>query len=494
VIPTVVMLIPPITLGSPLLLLLLLPPLRSVQSQAILANLLSQHREVKHHRSWRSPEEAGDCNELPPARIWSSADQVPSGGSIGPVPVLPLSGEPPQFALVGRSYHGLKQVKQVMSSLVCFFAVVPQHIMEVVIVLDSGHDGELLAKCILEQAQKHGFGALRVALEAKPYIELESPGSMFVGALEGSKGKDRSQYSNFIADRYTKAPIIGFIDAEVCFQMPLLPEYIVSDRCLKGGGGSSGGVAIANCTRGAGERHVHNFAEGGGSSWGNDDWFLNTTTAVDVMYPDRMPIFVWAEDLKSLRSYVTSQPGRHRCFDARFGELTNQPKRAGFVHPNHRRGKPRTGFSQFNIITNYMLYFHPEKYFFHMPTSDRRPFLKRLSTGLKRLHASGGGGGADFATRLAFISDSSVSAPGDDPVPCVGRNGVPLAHTLRYSCCHVYPQLRCANLSGVEWERERTLGYNPTEGEVYLNPRWTDQVRSRRPQRKNISRPKSVNE
>ena len=269
-------------------------------TQSILANLLIPHREVEHHRSWKRLDEQverPDCNELPPARIWSSPDQVPSGGSIGPVPTLPLSGEPPKFALVARSYHGRRQVTQIISSLVCLFATVPQHIMEVVIVLDSGPDdnGKFLAKCMLEEARKHGFGALRVALEAKPPTELETPGSMFVGALEGSKGKDRSQYSNFIADRYTSAPIIGMFDAEVCFQVPLLPEYIVGGRCLR-----SSDVAIANCTRGSGD-HLYNFAEGGGSSWGNDDWFLNMSTALDVMYPDRMPMYVWAEDLRALR-------------------------------------------------------------------------------------------------------------------------------------------------------------------------------------------------
>ena len=123
---------------------------------------------------------------------------------------------------------------------------------------------------------------------------------------------------------------------------------------------------------------------------------------------------------------------------------------------------------------NYMLYFHPEKYYFHMPTVDRTSFGKRLKSGLRKMAAQGLV--SDLSSRLKFTLESSISNPSDEPVPCVGRNGVSLAYTLRYSCCRVFPQLACPD--SVEWERERTLGYNPTEGSGNLNPHWADQVSS----------------
>jgi len=40
-------------------------------------------------------------------------------------------------------------------------------------------------------------------------MEAAKPGAMFAGKLEGVAGKDRSQYANFIADRYTNVRFLG---------------------------------------------------------------------------------------------------------------------------------------------------------------------------------------------------------------------------------------------------------------------------------------------
>lgn len=50
---------------------------------------------------------------------------------------------------------------------------------------------------------------------------------MFTGKLEGNAGKNRSQRSNFLFDKYALAPIIGNFDAEVCFVAPVVPRYFV---------------------------------------------------------------------------------------------------------------------------------------------------------------------------------------------------------------------------------------------------------------------------
>jgi len=153
------------------------------------------------------------CDELPPARIWSHSEQVPFGGSAGPL------SPAPRMTLLTRTFHGAKQVAQLESALLCAFAMVPPGEVDVVVVLDDGPGGETLARCLLELAESFQFPGLRVALEPLPAIESRAPGTMFAGKLEGSAGKDRSQYSNFLADRYTAAPVVGFFDAEVCFQV-----------------------------------------------------------------------------------------------------------------------------------------------------------------------------------------------------------------------------------------------------------------------------------
>ena len=68
---------------------------------------------------------------------------------------------------------------------------------------------------------------------------------------------------------------------------------------------------------------------------------------------------------------------------------------------------------------NYMLYFHPEKYYFHMPTVDRTSFGKRLKSGLRKMAAQGLV--SDLSSRLKFTLESSISNPSDEPVPCVAR-------------------------------------------------------------------------
>lgn len=56
---------------------------------------------------------------------------------------------------------------------------------------------------------RYNFTGLRVALDPLPAMEAAKPGAMFAGKLEGVAGKDRSQYANFIADRYTNVRFLG---------------------------------------------------------------------------------------------------------------------------------------------------------------------------------------------------------------------------------------------------------------------------------------------
>jgi len=198
----------------------------------------------------------GQCDLLPPARIWSHSTQVPDGGSLGPMTPAP------QISLMTRTFHGERQVGQLGKALICLMAMVPSHEMDMIIVLDAGPKGEELAKCLLKIAEGYGFTGLRVALEPMPAAETFEDRAMFFGKLEGPPGKDRSQYSNFVADRYTNAPVLGMFDAETCFQVPVLPEFVIRDPGL-----------------GDGSKRIHNFIEAGGSSWGVDDRIIGNAAS-----------------------------------------------------------------------------------------------------------------------------------------------------------------------------------------------------------------------
>jgi hypothetical protein len=248
----------------------------------------------------------------------------------------------------------------------------------------------------------------------------------FFGKLEGGAGKDRSQYSNFIADRYTNAPIIGFIDAEVCFQMPILPSMVVS----RDGEGTA--------------RQLNNFALGGGSAWGVDNRMLGVTTVLDVMWPDRMPIFFWRKHLASLREHLAARWGRWGsrredeggCFDEAFANMTHGGSGMGFVHPSAHK-KARWGFSQFNIMANYMFYHQPSSYRWHIGTNNTAPMDSRLKHTLGLAEAS--------IPRYAYSYFDVKGLPGTletyrqaisrEPTVAVGRNGVMWQHTLKYTCC-----------------------------------------------------------
>ena len=53
--------------------------------------------------NYRHPQ--GQCDSLPPARVWSQSSEVPEGGSIGPV--IPA----PKISIIARTFHGKSQVE-----------------------------------------------------------------------------------------------------------------------------------------------------------------------------------------------------------------------------------------------------------------------------------------------------------------------------------------------------------------------------------------------
>jgi len=76
------------------------------------------------------------------------------------------------------------------------------------------------------------------------------------------------------------------------------------------------------------------------------------------MWPDRMPIFFHTADVRAARHHLGDLwGGPGRCFDVAFANVTHGKGGRGFMH---RAGKPRWGYSQFNILMNYMFLYRPE--------------------------------------------------------------------------------------------------------------------------------------
>jgi hypothetical protein len=80
---------------------------------------------------------------------------------------------------MARTFNGKRPVSQMSEALICAFSNMgaPEE-MDLIIVLDDGPDGEKLAKCLLQVAEKYSYTGLRVALEELPAMERHAAKSM----------------------------------------------------------------------------------------------------------------------------------------------------------------------------------------------------------------------------------------------------------------------------------------------------------------------------
>merc|ERR1739848_533471 len=186
--------------------------------------------------------------------------------------------------------------------------------------------GECLDRIISNYRDKEVHPSVRIEYEPLPSESEE----MFRGKLEGNRGKDRSQWSNFWADNYTNASIIGFMDGEVCIHTPLLLEQVLTND-----------MRLINAA----------FV---GDHWGVDAVVLAgemnhditmSKTPLDVMWTNRFPIWFLRSSLSIVRDMIRERFGRER-FNGAFAELTNIVPTFGFYNL-------RKGFCQFNLLLNH---------------------------------------------------------------------------------------------------------------------------------------------
>jgi hypothetical protein len=145
---------------------------------------------------------------------------------------------------------------------------------------------------------------------------------------------------------------------QVCFGAPVTPSYFIR-------GGRIQGISMVRFPR--------------GDHWGVDNWAMKLSTPLDVMWRNTFPILMWREDLIAVRLHLaqrffgesaslewyTGPDASCRFandFDAAYSKITG----ATAALPPTNNDLWREGFSQFNIMMNYVLHRHPEKYTFYV--------------------------------------------------------------------------------------------------------------------------------
>lgn len=328
------------------------------------------------------------------------------------------------FALVTRSFHG--RGKQLLRAMPCLAGGVPAHIAEIIVVLDDDPKDAFFAACVEAAAAANNI-SVRVMLEAMPPRAEE----MFLPRLEGPAGKARTQWSNFYADRLTRSRIIGFFDAEVCLQAPILRPAVLSPT-----------------------GQLRNTAFADGDAWGLDAVALGFDTPLDAMWTNRFPIWVWRSDLSLLRQHIarTLAPGLGNytsddAFDLAFAHLSAMPETPG-AHAL------RTGYSQFNIMMNFAYAMRPQGYLFHAVPPRSVAALQESGSAMQR----------------GAITSKAVMA--------LGFNGHSEPAAAAFFCCEVHHGLAgCGEAHNLSEHARRLLWvgepYPDAEPRNVFNRAWT---------------------
>ena len=186
-----------------------------------------------------------------------------------------------RLAVITRSFAGRNE--SIRAAISCHFvALAGPEIAELIYVLDNTPEDHDLGNELLQKARAHGFHHLRIEYEDLP----AKYDKMFRGRLNdgiGGPGKDRSQWSNFYTDHYTDADAVGIIDAEACLVAPPVAQHVI-----EGG-------------------RLHNVVDAfvpSADKWGVDEWVLQLSTPLDVMWPNRFPIWFWRADFVHIRRHL----------------------------------------------------------------------------------------------------------------------------------------------------------------------------------------------
>jgi len=170
------------------------------------------------------------------------------------------------------------------------------------------------------------------------------------------------------------------------------------------------------------------------------------------MWTNSFPFFFWRSDVIAARKHLTSGHlaeiattptcAYANAFDRAFAAITNASPVWGFKHR-------RKGYSQFNLLANFMLHHHPEGYAFHLIKTKPTDLatLQKLHPHAKFLAADAG--------KLGGATNAESSNEGGFVVPAMNAEDVQgVVPIMRRVCCATHPSLHhlqgCQELETVE--------------------------------------------
>jgi len=177
------------------------------------------------------------------------------------------------------------------------------------------------------------------------------------------------------------------------------------------------------------------------------------------MWTNSFPFFFWRSDIVAARNHLTSghlmkiPPPPTTCvyanaFDRAFAAITNAAPVWGYRHR-------RKGYSQFNLLTNFVLHHHPSGYAFHLiktkpsdmaSLQEKHPQAKFLAADAATL----GGANNVIKKKSSTTSKKGRSSAEEESVqsggfvvPAMNAEDVQgVVPIMRRVCCAVHPSLR----------------------------------------------------
>lgn len=331
-----------------------------------------------------------------------------------------------EISLITRSYSGARP--KILHALSCMEATVPGTKTEIVYVFDDENpEDHKLGDEIMKTAETTELaGLVRIVYEPLPRCSDQ----IFIGWLEGSKGKDRSQRSNFLFDKYASAPVVGFFDGEVCFTAPIIPSYFIRKGKIQS-------LVM-----------IDMLAPEGADHYGVDKRALNLPTILEQMWVDVFPMLYWRHDLANAREFIIARfkdgitEFRKRCdfendFDAAFGLITRTERTWGYYNAAVSKASRqyeedrRWGYSQFNILANFVLHRNPGGYDFRvLPNPDG--YDSAAMSSVQQVSA--------FKSK--YPNASAILAQGADDIFVIGSNSFHHGHVwnIPQVCCSVHAE------------------------------------------------------
>ena len=238
-----------------------------------------------------------------------------------------------------------------------------------------------------DSASDHYAGVLLGNLPPYPKVVFEDfpPAGTLVNWGGRGIGYCRQQYSNFYSDYQTDADVIGMVDSDALFVSPVTPEYLFPDgKPIQIGiqlGETPGVVGV--------------------------DWTLGVRLAIGTdrpllrMVASAFPVLMKREHFPLLRAHMIKTTGTNTFEEAFYKVATGN---AAF-----------TTLCQFDIMVNYLWYFHRNEYSWHFKDAalNHVPYINAFNSlndpELRETHhspvmyISKNGGHTNFA--FSFVAD-----------------------------------------------------------------------------------------